>query len=193
MFADMAGDETRLQVIFTACAHTDQDRHCSTAIEISNSVRSCGGCEGTKPHGQNRASVEPHAFLPALPRCHALGINLRGWCGNATARTGIFAQESVMDRIEDRIRARAHHLFEAAGRPQDRTVDDYMSEASELIAIEESQRTALKPNPLKDEEARPYGEPIEPTLAVENEGEAPSLTDQSEGVPVPGFDKLQGD
>jgi hypothetical protein len=98
-----------------------------------------------------------------------------------------------MDKIEDRIRARAHHLFEAAGRPADRSVDDYMSEASELIAIEDSQLTTLKPNPLKDEEARPYGEPIEPTLAVENEGETPTLTDQSEGTPVPGFDKLQND
>ena len=98
-----------------------------------------------------------------------------------------------MDELEDRIRARAQHLFEAAGAPEGRKVSDYLEEASELIAIEDSQRATLKPNPLKDDESRPYGEPVESQLAVANEGEFPTLTDQGEGAAAPGFDKLQKD
>ena len=98
-----------------------------------------------------------------------------------------------MDELEDRIRARAQHLFEAAGQPQGRSLSDYLEEASELVAIEESQRATLKPKPLKEEENRPYGEPVESPLAVENEGEFPTLTDQGEGQAAPGFEKLRED
>ena len=98
-----------------------------------------------------------------------------------------------MDELEERIRARAQHLFEAAGAPAGRSMSDYLDEASELVAIEDSQRATLKPNPLKDEENRPYGEPVEPQLAGENEGEFPTLTDQGEGAAVPGFENLQKD
>lgn len=98
-----------------------------------------------------------------------------------------------MDELEERIRARAQHLFEAAGAPAGLSMSDYLDEASELVAIEDSQRATLKPNPLKDEENRPYGEPVEPQLAVENEGEFPTLTDQGEGAAVPGFENLQKD
>ncbi len=98
-----------------------------------------------------------------------------------------------MDELEDRIRARAQHLFEAAGAPEGRSARDYAEEARELIAIEDSQRVTLKPNPLKDDESRPYGEPIESPLAVENEGEFPTLTDQGEGAAAPDFRNLQKD
>lgn len=37
-----------------------------------------------------------------------------------------------------------------------------------------------------DDVLGPEGEPIEPTLAVENEGEFPSMTNQGEGQAVPG-------
>lgn len=98
-----------------------------------------------------------------------------------------------MDELEDRISARAQHLFEAAGAPEGRSANDYLEEASELIAIEDSQRATLKPNPLKDDENRPYGEPVESPLAVANEGEFPTLTDQGEGAAVPGFENLPED
>jgi len=38
---------------------------------------------------------------------------------------------------------------------------------------------------LPDDVAGPTGEPVEPALAVENEGEFPTMTDQGEGQQVP--------
>jgi len=56
----------------------------------------------------------------------------------------------------------------------------------ELAAIEENYRSALKPVVVPG----PYGEPIEEVIAMENEGEFPTLTDQGEEEtfpdPVPG-------
>jgi len=98
-----------------------------------------------------------------------------------------------MDELKDRIRAKAQHLFDGAGAPKGRCLADYLDEARELVAIEDSQRATLKPNPLKDEENRPYGEPVESPLAVENEGEFPTLTDQGEGSPAPGYENIRRD
>jgi len=47
-------------------------------------------------------------------------------------------------------------------------------------------RDAVEDDPLPDPEVLgPEGEPIEPTIAVANEGEFPTLTDQGEGEQVP--------
>jgi len=101
-----------------------------------------------------------------------------------------------MDKEESRVRARARELWEEAGRPASGP-DGYAGRARELIAIEEHQKDTLKPTgaqardsvediPLaSDDVLGPEGEPIEPTLAVENEGEFPTLTDQGEGEQVP--------
>ena len=94
------------------------------------------------------------------------------------------------DRIR-RVRAKARHLWEAAGRPTTRKWDDFLDEAGELVAIEDSQRDTLKPNPLGDQEARPFGEPVESQLTAENLGEFPDLTDQGESKPYPGFQNLE--
>ena len=101
-----------------------------------------------------------------------------------------------MGSEDKRVTARARTLWEAAGRPAS-GADAYIGRARELIAIEEHEKDTLKPTgaaprevaediPLaSDDVLGPEGEPIEPTLAVENEGEFPTLTDQSEGEQVP--------
>jgi len=97
---------------------------------------------------------------------------------------------------DKRVAARARQLWEQAGRPAG-GADNYIGRARELIAIEEHEKDTLKPtgvqaresvedDPLaSDDVLGPEGEPIEPTLAVENEGEFPTLTDQGEGQQVP--------
>lgn len=101
-----------------------------------------------------------------------------------------------MDKEERRVSERARKLWEEAGRPASGP-QDYVDRARELVAIEEHQKDTLKPTgaqprevaediPLaSDDVLGPEGEPIEPTLAVENEGEFPTLTDQGEGEQVP--------
>ena len=101
-----------------------------------------------------------------------------------------------MDKEERRVSERARRLWEEAGRPASGP-RDYVGRARELIAIEEHQNDTLKPVGAQAREAvediplasddvlGPEGEPIEPTLAVENEGEFPTLTDQGEGDQVP--------
>ena len=96
-----------------------------------------------------------------------------------------------MDGRIRRVRARARHLWEAAGKPADRKVEDFLDEAGELVAIEDSQRDTLKPNPLRDQEERPFGEPVESQLVAGNQGEFPDLTDQGESKPSPGFQNLE--
>ena len=96
-----------------------------------------------------------------------------------------------MDGRIRRVRAKARHLWEAAGKPANRKWEDFLDEAGELVAIEDSQLDTLKPNPLGDQEARPFGEPVESQLTAGNLGEFPHLTDQGESKPWPGFQNLE--
>ena len=77
------------------------------------------------------------------------------------------------DPDEDRIRRKAHELWEAEGHPHGRD-QDHWDQAREIIAIEDSQASTLLP---RDTGAQ---EPIEPRQAVENYGDVPNLTDQGE-------------
>jgi hypothetical protein len=97
---------------------------------------------------------------------------------------------------DKRIAARARALWEQAGRPASGP-EDYVGRARELIAIEEHEQDTLKPTGAEPQENveddpiaspdvfGPEGEPVEPVLAVENEGEFPTLTDEGEGEQVP--------
>ena len=96
-----------------------------------------------------------------------------------------------MDGRIRRVRAKARHLWEVAGRPANRKIEDFLDEAGELVAIEDGQRDTLKPNPLRDQEKRPFGEPVESQLVAENLGEFPDLTDQGESKSSPGFQNLE--
>lgn len=76
----------------------------------------------------------------------------------------------------DRIAAKAHELWEAAGRPHGRD-QDHWDQAREIIAIEDSQRDTLLP---RDTGAQ---EPIEePEEALRNLADMPNLTDQGENL-----------
>lgn len=80
-----------------------------------------------------------------------------------------------MDERRERVTARAERLWQDAGSPPSGP-DAYRDLASELIAIEDSQLSTLKPVV----QPGPYGEPIEETEPVENLGEFPTVTDEGE-------------
>jgi Protein of unknown function (DUF2934) len=83
----------------------------------------------------------------------------------------------MQDDIEQRIRERAYYIWLQEGCPEGRD-KVHWDMASELVAIEEGQKSTLKPI---DQHLGPTGEPIEPAEAAENVGELPTLTDQGEG------------
>jgi Protein of unknown function (DUF2934) len=87
-----------------------------------------------------------------------------------------------MDDLEERVRERAHRLWQQEGCPEGRA-DAHWEMARELVAIEDNQKQTLKP--ISPESAGPEGEPVEPIEAVENVGEFPTLTDQGEEQTVP--------
>jgi hypothetical protein len=72
--------------------------------------------------------------------------------------------------IEERIRARAYHLWQSEGCPEGRAEANW-EEARLLVAMEDAKESMLKPVEAQS------AEPIE---AVENQGEFPTLTDQGE-------------
>lgn len=80
----------------------------------------------------------------------------------------------------ERIRHRARRLWEEHGRPAGGE-EAFRELASELVAIEDSQMAASRPNPAASGEDI-AGEPVEP---IENQGEFPTLTDQGEEQPAP--------
>ncbi|HEX4766882.1 MAG TPA: DUF2934 domain-containing protein [Lichenihabitans sp.] len=71
----------------------------------------------------------------------------------------------------ERIRRKAHELWEAEGRPHGRD-QDHWDQAREIIALEDSQASTLLPRTTGAEE------PSEPRLAVDSLGDVPGLTDQ---------------
>lgn len=76
-----------------------------------------------------------------------------------------------MDEREDKIRQRAHRLWEEEGRPDGRA-EHHWQQAKEMIGIEEG--LSLTTHKVAEE---PVAEPIE---ALTNAGEFPTLTDQGE-------------
>lgn len=85
-----------------------------------------------------------------------------------------------MDEREQRIREKAFQLWLEEGQPQGQH-ERHWELASELVAIEESQKDTTIP---LDEV--PAGEPVEPIEALENAGEFPTMTDQGE-MEIPHF------
>ena len=86
-----------------------------------------------------------------------------------------------MSDIEQRIRERAYRIWLDEGCPEGRELDHW-DMATELVAIEDGQRSTLKPI---EQNLGPLGEPIEPVEAVRNAGEFPTLTDQGESQQAP--------
>lgn len=77
------------------------------------------------------------------------------------------------DPDEDRIRRKAHELWEAEGHPHGRDLDHW-EQAREIIAIQDSQGSTLLP---RDTGAEEPGEAAELTRVY---GDVPGLTDQGE-------------
>lgn len=85
---------------------------------------------------------------------------------------------------DDMIRQRAHHIWEREGRPDGRDAEHWQMARSEL-AIETARDEAKEPNPAAEREEVDHPEPVEPLLAVENQGSFPGLTDQDEESQYP--------
>jgi hypothetical protein len=84
---------------------------------------------------------------------------------------------------EETIRHHAYQLWESAGCPSGRD-EEFWEKAKELAAIDENQRLTTKPVPEAGEQ--PWGQPVEPAIVVENQGDFPGRADQGEeqlGVP----------
>lgn len=80
------------------------------------------------------------------------------------------------DPDDDRIRQKAHELWEAEGRPHGRDHDHWV-QAKEIIAIQDSQSSTLLP---RDTGAQ---EPVEDAdQALRNLADFPNLTDQGENL-----------
>ena len=79
----------------------------------------------------------------------------------------------AQDTDEDRIRNKAHEIWESEGHPHGRD-EDHWAQAKEIIAIQDGLSDTLLPRNTGAEE------PIEPTQAVEPYGDMPNLTDQGE-------------
>ncbi len=79
----------------------------------------------------------------------------------------------AQDTDEERIRIKAHEIWESEGHPHGRDADHW-AQAKEIVAIQDSLDDTLLP---RDTGAQ---EPIEPTQAVEPYGDIPNLTDQGE-------------
>jgi len=93
------------------------------------------------------------------------------------------------ERREERIRQRAHEIWEREGRPEGRE-QAHWDMASELVAQEEHHADTLRRNPSRGGDDGPQrDQPVEPLLAVENLGEVPGLTDQGEERQFPSADR----
>ncbi len=76
-----------------------------------------------------------------------------------------------MDDFEERVRRRAHRMWQEEGCPEGRA-EVHWDKARELVAIEDNHKLTLQPIIAGTE--GPTGEPIEPIEAVENAGEFPT-------------------
>lgn len=80
------------------------------------------------------------------------------------------------DAWQDRVSARARGLWADAGEPEGGP-ERFEEQARELLAIEENPDATTKP--VAD------GPDAEPMIALENQGEFPTLTDQGEEPAFP--------
>ncbi len=87
---------------------------------------------------------------------------------------------------EQRIRERAHRLWEQDGQPHGQDVE-FWERARELIGMESGRAPGLTPNPVPPGEDRPLDPlPVDEAILEENLGETPGrLTDQGERAQSP--------
>jgi hypothetical protein len=86
---------------------------------------------------------------------------------------------------DDRIRARAQHIWEREGKPDGRA-EAHWEMAREEIAIEDNQSLTLLPNPVADgKEFASDGDEAEPVTAAEEAFGDSGPAAQGEQVPYP--------
>jgi Protein of unknown function (DUF2934) len=79
-----------------------------------------------------------------------------------------------------RVRERAQKMWREAGRPSG-GADAYLDEAKTLVAIEDNPKAGQESIKEGYNQPGPWGEPVEEAkIALENEGEFPTMTDQGE-------------
>ncbi|KQT53917.1 MULTISPECIES: DUF2934 domain-containing protein [unclassified Aureimonas] len=83
---------------------------------------------------------------------------------------------------DERIRRKAHELWEHEGRPEGRSATHWAS-AREIVALEDSFGSTLKPVEETLEEV------AEPEFMAENQGDVPGLTDVGEDSGGPSRDR----
>ncbi|WP_109117095.1 DUF2934 domain-containing protein [Azospirillum sp. TSO22-1] len=92
----------------------------------------------------------------------------------------------MAEDLEDRIRRRAHQIWEREGRPEGRH-KDHWTLAKEEIAIEDNYAGTLMPNPSHGpDDTASRTEPAEPVLSMASQGEMPGVADQGEEFQIPG-------
>jgi hypothetical protein len=90
---------------------------------------------------------------------------------------------------DERIRRKAHEIWEQEGRPEGRA-DAHWEMARELLAQEQNQQTTLQRNPSRGgDDTAERQRPVEPLLAVENMGDIPGIADQGEELQYPTADR----
>ncbi len=93
----------------------------------------------------------------------------------------------MAEDLEERIRRRAHQIWEREGRPEGRR-EDHWALAKEEIAIEDNYAGTLMPNPSGgSDDTAARTEPVEPVLSMANQGEMPGIADQGEEFQIPGY------
>ena len=96
----------------------------------------------------------------------------------------------MMADTEQRIRERAHQIWEEEGRPEGRE-REHWERARFLVGLEDSAGAGLEPNPMVEDREKgwntpPPAEPVEPIEALENQGEFPDrFADQGEKTSGP--------
>ena len=103
---------------------------------------------------------------------------------NGDTRPNPSPAPSSPEEDEIRIRERAYRLWEEEGRPEGRD-KTHWDMAREMVAVEDSFRDALKPNPTEEYANNPTTEPIEPLEPARNAGDLPTLADQGEEAVFP--------
>ncbi|MFM2045073.1 MAG: hypothetical protein RLY86_3649 [Pseudomonadota bacterium] len=85
--------------------------------------------------------------------------------------------------LDERIRRKAHDIWEQEGRPEGRE-NEHWEMAAELVAQHDLSLGTLQPNPSNGgDDTAPRDQPVEPAFMAENMGDLPGLTDQGEDGP----------
>ena len=90
------------------------------------------------------------------------------------------------DSVDERIKRRAHRIWEEEGRPEGRD-KEHWDMAAELVAIEDNYQATLKPVARDADDPEIAATSAEPPEAA-NTGELPTLTDEGEQIYPPSRD-----